>query len=60
MLRSVAVIEGRIQRQVRRRLIVADGEPVSFEDLMRWSYAGGRLPWRWPIYRALRLANASH
>jgi hypothetical protein len=44
---------GRIQRQVRRRLVAADG-PVQFSELVAWSYAGDRRPWRWPIYRALR------
>src|SRR5262245_58584383 len=44
---------GRIQRQVRRRLVAAAG-PVSFEELVNWAYAGDRRPWRWPIYRALK------
>jgi hypothetical protein len=43
---------GRIQRQVRRCLIAAEG-PVQFAELVAWAYAGGRRPWRSPIYCAL-------
>jgi len=44
---------GRIQRQVRRALIAANGEPVPFGELVEWAYAGGRRAWRLPVYRAL-------
>ena len=44
---------GRVERQVRRCLI-AGGDVVPFSDLIAWSYAGGRRPWRWTIYKALK------
>jgi len=40
-------------RQVRRCLVAAAG-PVTFGELIEWSYTRGRRPWRWPIYRALK------
>src|SRR5262245_10619983 len=55
MLQAVAVPgPGRIQRQVRRALIAAGGEPVPFSELRDWCYVGRR-PWYWPIHRALKL-----
>jgi hypothetical protein len=43
---------GRISRQVRRRLVAANG-PLKFSEFVEWSYIGRRA-WRWPIYRALK------
>jgi hypothetical protein len=44
---------GRIQRQVRRCLIAAHGNPVYFDQLVEWSYFGRHVR-RAPIYRALK------
>jgi hypothetical protein len=42
---------GRRQRQIRRCLVAANGEPVRTSELMAWVYphASGKLEcWRWP------------
>jgi hypothetical protein len=45
---------GRVQKQIRRSLIAAAGEPVRFSDFMDRAYARSSRRWRWPIYRALK------
>jgi hypothetical protein len=44
---------GRVQTQVRRCFAAHNGAAVPFSELLVWSYAGNRRPWRWQVYKAL-------
>jgi hypothetical protein len=45
--------EGRIQRQIRRALIAANGKPLKTRDLINWAFPGAREFWHYKsIYRA--------
>ena len=45
---------GRVERQITRYFIAADGADVRFPDFVDWAYLGGRRVWRQVIYAALK------